>query len=582
MSRVSEEVAPDENAPGVLPPNTQLKREITSRQLNMMALAGSVGTGLIIGSGTALARGGPLFLIISYLLMGTVIWFVMLSYGEMTTYIPMQKGFPGCATRFVDPALGFVTGWNYFFKYAMLFPNNLTASGLIIQYWLPNLNVSIFVSIFGLIMIALNVMHVKNYGAVQFWLGCAKVVVMLGLIFLLLIISLGGSPSHHRTGFQYWKDPGPINEYLLPGSAGKLLGFWAAMVSATFAYTGCEVVGAAFGEVENPRRNIPIATRQTFYRIIIFYIASVIVITMAVPSTSEALLGSSHEKINAAASPFVIAVKMAGIPVLPDIINGSLLIFVLSAVNADVYTASRTLFAMSKDGHAPKPFSKTVKGRKLFEGVPLWAVGAASLWIVLGYMNATRSASQVFGYLVSLTTVFGALNWVNILVSYLCFLKGLKAMGIERSSLPYKGPFQPYGASLALAWTCIVVIFNGYDAFIPTFNIGRFLTCYIPIIIYLTTILGWKLIKKTKRVTPAEMELQEGAEALQDADHPGNQRFWRNWFAEKGGNVDTAAVDEGEEVERRSTGTRRKSSIWSIVKGRTWSRSTGGTAGLNQ
>lgn len=142
-------------------------------------------------------------------------------------------------------------------------------------------------------------------------------------------------------------------------------------------------------------------------------------------------------------------------------------------------------------------------------GVPIAAVAASALWIVLGFMNATKDASTVFGYFVSLVTVFGALNWISILVSYHCMLQGMKAQGIPRSVMPYRNILLPWGAYLALFVTIIVIFFNGFAAFMP-FKVDKFITSYIGIPIYVINICWWKIFKKTKKVRPEEMDLQTG------------------------------------------------------------------------
>lgn len=276
------------------------------------------------------------------------------------------------------------------------------------------------------------------------------------LILTCLIISLGGQPSGERIGFGLWSNPGAFGEYLVEGSTGRFLGFWACMVQACFAYTGTEVVGVAFGEAPNPRKTVPKAIRQTLWRIVFFYIIGVLVLGMAVPYTNDRLVGATKSRTGAAASPFVVAVRLANIPVFPDVINGCLLIFVISAANSDIYIGSRTVFGLAHDGQAPSIFKKTT-----MKGVPMAGVVLTSLFTALAYMNVTKSSSTVFGYLVSLVTVFGTLNWISVLVSHVRFVQGMKAQGIDRSRMPYRGPLQPYGSYFALIVTMLVVFFNG-------------------------------------------------------------------------------------------------------------------------
>lgn len=205
------------------------------------------------------------------------------------------------------------------------------------------------------------------------------------------------------------------------------------------------------------------------------------------------------------ASPFVVAAQEAGVDKLADAVNGLLLVFTISAANSDIYLASRTVWALGKDGQAPH-----IMGRTNARGVPIPAVALSSLFIALGFMNATKSSKTVFGYFVSLVTLFGALNWVSILVSYLAMIKAMKVQGVAREVMPYRNILLPWGAYLALFLTALVIIFNGYAAFIPHFQVDKFLTSYIGIPVYIINVLWWKFFKKTKRVKPEEVDLVTG------------------------------------------------------------------------
>ncbi|KAK3897711.1 amino acid permease/ SLC12A domain-containing protein [Staphylotrichum tortipilum] len=493
-----------------------LHRGMKPRQLNMMAIAGAIGTGLIIGTGTAL-KFGPGSLLIGYVLMGFVVYVVMVALGEMGAFLPHKKSFSGYATRFVDPAMGFATGWNYFFKYVIVLPNNLTATGTILSFWLPNLNVSVWIVVFGVAIILLNLIHVSFFGEAEFWMSLIKALVILMLILLCFIIALGGGPNGVRTGFYFWRNPGAFAEFsvtlsgtttVIPGDTGRFLGVWACIVQATFAYLGTELVGVAFGETPNPRKTVPRAVNQTLLRIVFFYVVGVLVLGMAVPYNSEQLKAATKNRTSGLASPFVVAAQVAGVNHLADAVNGLLLIFTISAANSDIYLASRTVWALGKDGQAPQLMQRTNK-----RGVPIPAVALSSIFIALGFMNATKSASTVFGYFVSLVTVFGALNWVAVLVSYLAMIRGMKAQGIERAVMPYRNPLLPWGAYIALGLTALVIIFSGYAAFIPHFQVDKFMTSYIGIPVYIINVLWWKWFKKTKRVKPEEMDLVTGRRA---------------------------------------------------------------------
>ncbi|RSL95782.1 hypothetical protein CDV31_013753 [Fusarium ambrosium] len=435
----------------------------------------------------------------------------MTAFAEMAIFAPMNKGFSGYATRFCDPALGFATGWNYFFKYSVLLANNLTASGLIINYWREDINVGVWIAVFGSVVVALNFLPVSKFGETEFYFAIVKVIVLVGMILACFIISLGGSPSGDRIGFRYWNDPGAFAPYLAEGSLGKFLGFWACIVQAAFMFMGCEVVGITYGEARNPRKAIPRAVKQTIWRIAFFYICGVIVLGMNVPYTNELLLGANKQKTSASASPFVVAFRLAGIKILPSVVNGCFLVFTISFANSDIYIASRTLYGLAKDKQAPAIFAKTNS-----HGVPIYAVMLSSCFVLLAFLNVSTSSATVFRYFVSLSTVLGLVNWLNILITYFCWLKGLQAQNIVRGDLPWTGVFQPYGAYITFVLTIVVIFFNGYKAFIPNFDIATFMASYIGVVVYVANIAAWKLWKRTRRVAPTDMDLVTGRRIYND------------------------------------------------------------------
>ena len=193
-------------------PTTRLHRGLKARQVTMIAIGGAIGTGLIIGTGKALAVGGPLSILISYTTVGFLVYLVMCALGEMATWLPLESGFTGYATRFCDPALGFSVGYTYWFKYIILSPNQLTAGALVIQYWVDRdkVNPGVFIAIFLVAIIAINYLGIRFFGEFEFWLSSVKVLTICGLIILSLVLMLGGGPNHDRKGFRYWKHPGAM------------------------------------------------------------------------------------------------------------------------------------------------------------------------------------------------------------------------------------------------------------------------------------------------------------------------------------------------------------------------------------
>lgn len=258
----------------VEPVEHQTHRALKPRQISMIAIGGAIGTGLVIGSGSSLARSGPGSLWISYIIMGAVCFSVMLALGEMSTKFPSKKGFAGHATRCVDPAFGFATAMVYLCKYLIISPNQIVAGALVIRYWNSEINSAVWVIILVVFVIAINCLGIKWFGEIEFWLSLIKIITLTGLILLGLIIDLGGVPGQERLGFRYWKHGKAFKAYKRPGDLGKFLGFINALVLALFAYMGTELVGVVVGECKNPRKNVPRAIKSTFFRIVFFYIVS--------------------------------------------------------------------------------------------------------------------------------------------------------------------------------------------------------------------------------------------------------------------------------------------------------------------
>lgn len=244
-------------------------RDLKSRHLQMIAIGGTIGTGLFIGSGNALRHGGPLGALLGYIFMGVFVYFMMLSLGEMTAYMPGSGGFTRFSAQFVDPALGFAVGWNYFYCFAITLPAEITAASIVIQYWDTNTNhLAIYITIMLLVAVFINLFGAKGYGEAEFWCAIIKVLAIIGLIFLGLLLDLGVNSTTGYIGFRYWKEPGAFNStYLSIANAGtaRFLGFWATLTQAAFSYLGVEIVCVTAGEAQNPRRNVPKAIRRVIY-----------------------------------------------------------------------------------------------------------------------------------------------------------------------------------------------------------------------------------------------------------------------------------------------------------------------------
>ncbi|KAK4062793.1 uncharacterized protein Triagg1_9663 [Trichoderma aggressivum f. europaeum] len=316
-----------------------------------------------------------------------------------------------------------------------------------------------------------------------------------------------------------YQHPGAFNAHLVDGATGRFLGWWSCMVSAGFVYMGTEIVGVAFGEAGKPWKVIPRAIRQTFWRILFLYVGAVFLLGLVVPYNSPNLMTATHSKTGAGASPFIVAIKDAGISFLPGFINGCLLVFVLSAANSDIYIASRTLYGLARDSYLLQRFTRT------YGAVPIAAVGTASIFFLLALMNVTTGSNQVFSDFVSLATIFGLFNWISIMVTYLSFRRGMEAQNMPRDSLPYSESWMKLS---------LVVLFNGVGDFRTSFQAKPFVFVYVGIPIHIVLILAPKFLFRYSRVQPASMGLSTGritAEEKQAAEKEEkgaiSQRDWR-------------------------------------------------------
>ena len=226
-----------------------------------------------------------------------------------------------------------------------------------IQFWngAEDINVAAWITIIIVAVVALNTLSVSIYGEAEFIFASIKIVAIIGLIIFAFIIDLGGGPTRDRLGFRYWKNPGAMKPYVADGDLGRFLGLFSTLVNAAFSYSGVEICAVAAGETENPRRNIPKAVRRVFWRILFFYVIGSLAIGVLIPYNASRLLDAIHDdNSGGAASPWVIAIYRAGVPVLPSIVNAVIIISATSAANCYLYTGSRYLYALGQNGQAPR------------------------------------------------------------------------------------------------------------------------------------------------------------------------------------------------------------------------------------
>ncbi|KAJ7638578.1 amino acid permease [Roridomyces roridus] len=460
---------------GLGPQDHKLVRQLKNRHVAMISIGGVIGTGLFLSTANSLRSGGPVGLLLGYLVMGTIVYSVMISLGEMVSYLPIPGGQIKLAHRFVDPAFSFTMGWNYWYTWVVALPTELSAGAVLINYWNKSVNNAAWITILMVVVVGINMLGAGVYGETEFVFASIKVITITGLIILGIVLDLGGGPNHDRIGFRYWKHPGPFVQFDgIPGTKGRFLSWWAVMTQAAFSFIGTEIVAIAAGEAKNPRRNIPKAIKRVYIRILLFYIGGVIIIGLLVPSNEGELNLSSG---TAASSPFVIAIQRSGIKALPSIINACLLTSAWSAGSSDLYTSSRALYGLAIAGNAPKIFLKT-----LSNGLPIASLLFCSLFTALAYMGVTSGSGKVFGWLSNMTSVSGLMTWFGICLTYLRFYEGMKVQGYDRKQLPFASPLQPFAAWYGMIACLVVCFLSGWAVFLKgKWVTATFVTTYLPL-----------------------------------------------------------------------------------------------------
>ncbi|KAM0446866.1 hypothetical protein ACHAO4_009190 [Trichoderma viride] len=426
------------------------KRDLKPRQVSMIAVAGTIGTGLFLGSGAALVNGGPVGFFLGYSIVGCLVGMMMFCLGEMTVYSPNIGGFIEMGTKYISPEAGFAMGINYILQTGFAVPTEITAAAVMISYWDPVTNhVAAYIASFLILSIGINLLGVKYFGEVEFVFACVKVLMLVALILFGLIADLGGVNGVY-TGGRYWRDE-PFNDTfanLSPASFAGFLGFWKVLTQAAFAFGGIEGISVLAGEAHNPRKTMRRAVRTVFYRIVGLYLLTVLIISLNVSQHSSALLDAvSKGGSTAASSPFVVICQQTGVKVLPSVINA-------------VVMTSALLFAQM----LPKCF-----------------------------LSVSNGSDQAFIWLSNLSALSSLIAWISICACFVRFYRALKIQGIDRKDLDLRGWFQPYMAWICIVAFSVILFFNGFQSFIHKFSVSDFFACYITLPLIALSLLGFRI-----------------------------------------------------------------------------------------
>jgi len=486
----------------------ELDKSMKTRHLHMIAIGGSIGAGFFVGSGGALAKGGPASVLIDFSIMGVMIFNVVYALGELAVMYPVSGGFYTYSTRFIDPSWGFAMGWNYVFQWAIVLPLELLVAGLTIHYWpgAQETNVAVFITIFWVFIVLINIWGTLGYAEEEFWSSCIKLGATIVFMIIALILVLGGGPSNgmysEYWGARTWYNPGAFQN--------GFKGFCTVFVTAAFSFSGTELVGLAAAETKNPLKSLPGAIRQVFWRITLFYILGLTFVGLLVPSNDNRLMGSSSD---ANTSPFVIAGKNAGLIGFDSFMNVVILISVISIGVSGVYGGSRTLTALANQGYAPKCFTYIDRA-----GRPLYSVGFILMWGPLAYMNLASTGETVFNWFVALSGLAALFTWGSICLAHIRFRKAWAYHGHTLDEIPFKAAGGVVGSWIGIGIIIVVLIAQFYTAVSP---IGKrlgtatdFFSAYLAVFVVAAFWIAGYFWKREGWLRTAQMDVDTGRREL--------------------------------------------------------------------
>ncbi|OQD89001.1 hypothetical protein PENANT_c003G00172 [Penicillium antarcticum] len=496
----SRDIIPDDGQIVTQRERQSLIRGLGQRHIQMIAIAGAIGTGLFLGLGGSIATGGPLGALLGYMFVGIIVCCIQFALGEVSSLLPVTGSFVRHAEVLVDPALSFAIGWNVVYGCFISVPSEISASVVLIQYW-TDINAAVWVTILIVVSVVVAISFIRVYGEIEFIFAILKILLVIFVVILGLAIDLGGVSGVPRKGFHYWKDPGPFVEYIANGSWGHFLGFWAVMTNAVYSFAGVESLAMAAAETRNPRQNIPKACKRVFARVSIFYLAAVLIVGMLVSSADERL---GNDSGTAATSPFVIAAGDAGIKAIPSVVNAVCLTSAWSASNQSILAGTRTLYGLAIKGHAPKIFLRTSKW-----GVPYMCVLLQILFSLLAYMCVSNGAMNVFWWFVDLTAAGTLVSWITIALNHIRLLQAMDKQGIPATALPWHNRITRYTSWFALISCVIILLTGGIVVFTKgNWDPASFVSSYLDIPLVLLAYGGYKLIRRTRIIPLSQVPVQ--------------------------------------------------------------------------
>ncbi|KAI3065378.1 hypothetical protein CBS147353_8435 [Aspergillus niger] len=510
VAEASDHASESPEAPNITAGSQYLHRKLGGKEVQLFAVGGAIGTSLFVQMGAMLPKAGPAGLLIGFLAYTPIVLAVNQCFAEMVCYLPIPSPFIRLAGHWVDDALSFAMGRNFFFTMAFGIPYEMVAINILLTYWTDRVPVAAVVVIMLVLYTLLNIFTVRFFGVSEFYLSSFKIFLMVGLLLYTFITMVGGNPRHDVYGFRYWRDPGAFVSYIVSGGVGRFCGVLACMIQGSFTMVGPEYISMAAAEAARPRRVMKKAYASYPWRLVTFFILGALSMGILIPyndpTLAATLEGTKQGSGTGAASPYVISMNHFNIRVLPDIVNALIMTSVFSAGNNLVFSAARTLHGMALEGRAPTLFARCNRN-----GLPYYAVAASLAFCLLGFLQVSNNSSTVLNWLVGIIVASYLLNYVGTCITYLHFYAALRRQGISRDTLPYKGYLQPFAGWFALVGTIVMTLIIGFEIFIDgQWDVQTFFLDYTMVGFFVVAYGFWKVVKRTRYVWPGTADLGLG------------------------------------------------------------------------
>ena len=477
--------------------NQKMERKLQARHITMIAIGGCIGTGLFMASGAVVSKAGSYGAVFTYGLIGVVIYFLMASIGELATFYPVSGSFGSYATRFIDPGLGFGIGWLYWILWILVSSVDIITLSKILHYWEFFRQFSTFyICMFFLVLLyILNLVSVKVFGEVEYWITIIKVLTVIVFLIVGAAIIFGITNN---------TDAG-ITTFIKNGektSTAGLLGLFGIFSTAVFSFGGTEIVAVTAGESPNPKETMPKAVKQVFWRILIFYIATMFIISSIVSADDPRLLDTN----NVTASPFTIVFQNIGLGIAAVIMNIVILTSVLSAANSGMYVSSRQLFSLSLSNYGPKSFKKLNSN-----STPTIALSFSVIFMILCFIFEKYNPKGYY-MLLSMVGIVVMIIWMVSLISQIRLRKAIVKQGKKAEEvLPYTAKTGVIGSYIALISFGIIIILQLVSDYLTGGIIQMSYNLVCPIIC-LILYMSFKLVTKRKFVKLEEMDIDPYSE----------------------------------------------------------------------